>query len=175
MPTIPTFTPTTWVEGAAPGISAAQLQRIDDQVDALTDGFGGVAAIQVATAQSVDDDTNTIISFSTELHDDWNNTGTNPIDIPGAGVYMAVANIRWDGASGGIIRRVRIETVGVIKAEEEREPRGVFSFTMNVTWVGFLTAFDDLRVNVYQDSGGAINVQPGALSTFSIARLGVPA
>ncbi len=36
---VPTYTPTTWVPDAAPGISAAQLQRIDDQVDALTTEF----------------------------------------------------------------------------------------------------------------------------------------
>ncbi len=43
---VPSFTEETWVEGAAPGISAAQLQRMDDQIKALTDEFnlhnGGV-------------------------------------------------------------------------------------------------------------------------------------
>ncbi len=34
---VPAYTPETWVEGAAPGISAAELQRIDDQVEALSD------------------------------------------------------------------------------------------------------------------------------------------
>ncbi len=36
---VPAFTEETWVEGAAPGIAAAQLQRIDDQIKALTDEF----------------------------------------------------------------------------------------------------------------------------------------
>ncbi len=36
---VPAYTEETWVEGAAPGIAAAQLQRIDDQIRALTDQF----------------------------------------------------------------------------------------------------------------------------------------
>ena len=35
MATLGNFTPTTWVSGSAPGISAAQLQRIEDQVELL--------------------------------------------------------------------------------------------------------------------------------------------
>ncbi len=36
---VPTYAEETWVPDAAPGISAAQLQRIDDQIRALTDEF----------------------------------------------------------------------------------------------------------------------------------------
>lgn len=41
MADVPAYTPTTWNPDAAPGISAAQLQRIDDQVDALSTEFNG--------------------------------------------------------------------------------------------------------------------------------------
>ena len=34
----PAFSPTTWVNGAAPGISAAKLQAYDDVLDALMNG-----------------------------------------------------------------------------------------------------------------------------------------
>ena len=36
---VPAYTEETWVEGAAPGIAAAQLQRMDDQIKALTVEF----------------------------------------------------------------------------------------------------------------------------------------
>ena len=36
---VPVYAEETWVPDAAPGISAAQLQRIDDQIRALTDEF----------------------------------------------------------------------------------------------------------------------------------------
>ncbi len=36
---VPAYTETTWNEGAAPGISAAELQRMDDQIKALSDEF----------------------------------------------------------------------------------------------------------------------------------------
>ena len=43
---VPTFVKTTWVPDAAPGISAAELQRLDDQADHLSIEFnlhnGGV-------------------------------------------------------------------------------------------------------------------------------------
>jgi hypothetical protein len=35
MATLGSFNPTTWVSGSAPGISAAQLQRLEDQIDLL--------------------------------------------------------------------------------------------------------------------------------------------
>ncbi len=45
---VPAYTPTTWNPDAAPGISAAELQRMDDQVDDLSTQFnihnGGLAA-----------------------------------------------------------------------------------------------------------------------------------
>ena len=41
MPDVPAYTPTTWNPDAAPGISAAELQRIDDQVDGLTTEYNG--------------------------------------------------------------------------------------------------------------------------------------
>lgn len=44
---VPAYSEETWVPDSAPGISAAQLQRVDDQVKALTDEFnqhnGGLA------------------------------------------------------------------------------------------------------------------------------------
>ena len=36
---VPDYTTTTWNPDAAPGISAAELQRLDDQIKALTDEF----------------------------------------------------------------------------------------------------------------------------------------
>ncbi len=45
MPDLPTFFSEAWVEGAAPGIAAAQLQRIDDQVEALSAQFGSFVAL----------------------------------------------------------------------------------------------------------------------------------
>ena len=46
---VPAYTATTWNPDAAPGISAAELQRIDDQVNALSTEFnihnGGVSVL----------------------------------------------------------------------------------------------------------------------------------
>jgi hypothetical protein len=54
---VPGYTPTTWVEGSAPGISAAQLKRIDDQVDDLSTEFnihnGGIALDDHGLATSI--------------------------------------------------------------------------------------------------------------------------
>ena len=47
MATRGSFAPTTWNSGAAPGISAAELQRIEDQIDALDEAWTDYASIDV--------------------------------------------------------------------------------------------------------------------------------
>lgn len=55
MATRGSFSPTTWNNGAAPGISAAELQRIEDQIDALDEAWTDAASL---TVQTIGTDTN---------------------------------------------------------------------------------------------------------------------
>lgn len=176
MPTIPAFTPTTWVEGAAPGIAAAELNRIDTQVDKLTDGFGGSVELQMAVNDSITNNTFKTLTFGTELRDDWGNTGTNRIDIPGAGIYIAQAMVQWAGDNNGV-RAVHIETTAgspLRKAELIVNSVQGFGFVMQCVFVGFLDGVDDLRVRGFQNSGGSLDVIASSSSRFTVVRLGAP-
>ena len=87
---VPAYAEETWVPDAAPGISAAQLQRIDDQIRALTDEFnihnGGDSVLDHPVA------TTGVIGFM---------SGGDKLKADGIGVAHAASNDH-PVATGGV-------------------------------------------------------------------------
>lgn len=133
----------------------------------ITDGVG-VSAVRVsrAAATSIPDSTWTAVSFSAEVYDygGWYSSGTNIVvpagAIPSGYTTIAVAAIPFGAsfaANATGYRGVRVSLNGS-SAESTTQP-GFASDTAVMTASGliFCAAADIITLEVYQNSGGALN------------------
>lgn len=123
-----------------------------------------------STTQSINSGTHTSLVFDT---DDFDNgachdvaVNTNRLTVPASqgGVYLIVASCEFAGAAGGV-RSIRIRKNGatvispMIWAQELNE--STIGNGMLVSVFASLSAADYVEVQVFQDTGGAINVIAG--------------
>lgn len=204
---VPAYTDTTWVEGAAPGIAAAQLNRIDDQVKALSDEFNvhnggvllsdhpvatpsvrgfmssadktklngsfGLVRVRRAALVTILDTTLTTLVWDVEDRDDWGGHPTNEDEIndDAAGIYIAEFNVVWVQNSTGI-RQVQIQHGGVVKAVDRDTTTIGDTHAHQVTLLVHSDGSEQFFAQVFQTSGGSLDIQADQATHFSVAKLG---
>ncbi len=91
---VPAYTEETWVEGAAPGIAAAQLQRLDDQIKALTDEFnihngGATATDHGVSTPSIPGFHSAFDKNAWDAHEGGTSIGHHPVATPSVRGFMS--------------------------------------------------------------------------------------
>lgn len=120
--------------------------------------------VQTSGTQSVPDSTMTTVIFDSVDHDnrDRYNSTTGVYTIPKTSKYDVIANIRFASSSAGL----RIIVLYANSSEIGRvvvQPVAGLSMDIQCTnVVKKLNSGDTIFVNVYQTSGGALDVQTGA-------------
>jgi hypothetical protein len=128
-----------------------------------------------AAAQSIADNTATVITLDTEIFDTdtIHDTVTNNsrLTCKTAGNYTIVATIRWGNQNNGQRRTEILKNGSVVLAEAESQAPGSGNGTVRQT----VSAIEDLAVNDYveirvlQDRGGATDVEAAGSRTPSLA------
>lgn len=147
-------------------------------------GGGGTptgAAYFLASTQSIPDSTQTVVNFDTHGTSSfdtgsYHGAGSGKFTVPATGLYVVTAAVQWDTGSAGarevafIVNgaatpRIALATSAAVGNNEAICTSAVLS----------LTAADTVQLQVYQSSGGALNVLATEHATyFSIARLTSP-
>lgn len=149
-------------------VSANETKKI--LIGAILAGLAqqGYCSVYKSATQSIPDSTWTELTFDTEAFDtnSMHSTSSNTGRINGryAGVYICIANVKFasDGAGTGV-RGIRIKLNGTVVAESSEEQVGTGDIFLNMsTTVNMTTgASDYVTLEVYQTSGGALNVGSG--------------
>ncbi len=178
---IPAYTPTTWNPDAAPGISAAQLQRNEDQIDAITtllNRHHGIVNLRKGGNDSVPNTTLAVQTWDVEDDDDWggHGVGSSNVDVEDPGVYAVSATIEWaSNATGYREMRIELTTGGATWAMSRVPPLSGIATIQTCSGLGFLAAATALRIRVFQNSGVALDILGGGntvATKFSVARIG---
>ena len=145
----------------------------------LANGFGVSARAYNSAAISVPNNTLTDLTFNSEywdtdtIHNTSSNTGR--MTIVHGGTYMIVGQVEWAAAAGGR-RQILIVLNGattIAVAENDNVPAGAVNLQQTVATVYQLVAGDYVTLRVFQNSGGALNVNAQAnwSPELSIARI----
>lgn len=174
----PTYTaPVEWVDGQL--VTAADFNTYFSNVllflyKSVVARVYNNAALSIATA------TNTILTFNSERFDPSGmhstSVNTSRITISEAGVYSLAAGVRFAANATGE-RLVNILLNGTTIIAQARTPANAVvsaATSIGVSTLYALVAGDYVEVQVYQSSGGNLNVEvSGSFSPeFSIARVG---
>lgn len=117
-------------------------------------------------AQSIPNTTWTTVALNSELKDTDtmhdNVTNNDRISAPVAGIYLAFASIEWPAGGAGVVRRVKIRWRDVPGATFYdlvlAELSSSAATPMNVAMPVHLKANDYIQMQVYQNTGGALNL-----------------
>lgn len=127
---------------------------------------------------SIANATNTALTFDTERYDTdalhSTTTNTNRLTAPAAGKYLITGHVEW-GASATGQRYINVRFNGTtVIAQQHVINLNNTVFSQSIATIYSLAANDFVELVVFQDSGGALNVQANsALSPeFTIAFLG---
>lgn len=121
--------------------------------------------------------TNTILSFDTEVNDDgdlFSGAASDRITIVQTGWYIISAGVRWQANTTGI-REIRILIGGVFTLVRRNEAASTTGdLTQNIFTIIKLVASDIVQLRVLQTSGGDLDIDGGlAYSPYlSVARVG---
>ncbi len=138
--------------------------------------------VQKSTEQSIASAVWRSMSWNTEVWDTdtmWSSTAATRLDVNTAGKYLVSASIGWAASTAGVERHVGIavggsSTAAPAYAKQSMEADvGTIVRRMTVTDIIRLTSTQYIRIQVYQDSGGALNVQHDTVDIASAAVLWV--
>ncbi len=126
---------------------------------------GPCCLIRNSANLSINNATDTVVTMDTELFDvgglHSTVTNTSRVTIPsgGDGTYLIVAQLQFAANTTGQ-RALHIRKNGTTRIGSERQNMTVASTTCTLSLLMFekLVATDYIEVEVYQDSGGALNV-----------------
>lgn len=154
------------------------LEKIDEQfkiiyksISDLTNAFNGIAAegcrVYRDSNQSIPNNTLTAITFNKERYDPFQmhsiNTNTGRIVLPKNGRYIVGACIEFDGhATGNRQVSIRLNGATVICKVTHEPCAGNIDDVLNLNCVYEFRPSDYIEVMVFQNSGGALNVQSTA-------------
>jgi hypothetical protein len=171
----------TWTTGDT--VSASDLNTyLRDNVDYVKAAVDGVAftgcKLSRSTSQSINDTTNTLISYNTETFDygGWFGGSGTTVTVPAGAIpsgyttiaLMVVAHTRWTSNSTGW-RRLQVLKNG--SQEDGTSVSAVNGDTTDETVTSFLTAVagDTITCQVYQTSGGALTCDENRLTVVRYA------
>jgi hypothetical protein len=144
-----------------------------------TSAVGNTKAVKTTFpgTQSLPSGSPTNISFTSESLDTANlhDNATNPelLTAPAAGVYLITGDIQLAGSGSGTTRTLCIvgNLTSVADACVREAPSSAFNHRMSVTTIGVMGIGDSVRLNAFQDSGGALNLTGDGISEFSMVRI----
>jgi len=112
-----------------------------------------VIAHKNGTAQTINDDTQTIITFGTEIVDRLGNWSTDTFTAPVAGIYLAVLCVTFESSSGDqMYNYILVNDVAVRQHFQLAGSAGAEFFI--TTAVLNLAANDTVKFRAYQDNAG---------------------
>lgn len=152
---------------------------VDNSISAIPNPVAGVQRVRAfrTSNQSISNNTETPVQFDNEsydtntMHD--NVTNNTRITFTTAGIYSVSGNVVWAAAAGGR-RNITIKLNGTTYLVQQELPLSSTndasgSFSLQHSFI----AGDYIEVNVYQSSGGAINLNaagsPCYVSAFRVA------
>lgn len=133
--------------------------------------YRGCRAFRVTTDQAISDTTNTLIEFNGETFNitGFHSTTVNPsrMTIPDGydGTYRVATLIRWE-VDGTGYRTVRLLKNGVAITEAVHDADGTYATVMGISDTQTLEAGDYIEVQVYQTSGGSLDVLLNTAYTY---------
>lgn len=139
--------------------------------------YRGCRIYRGTTDQAISDSANTLMAWTHTTHDITAlhsvSVNNSRITIPSGydGTYRIHAQIRWEADATGL-RTVRLLKNGSTIAEVTHDAETAVT-VMSIADTQTLVAGDYIEVQVYQDSGGSLDVLLGsALTYFNIDLLG---
>lgn len=84
-------------------------------------------------------------------------SNTDRFTVPRPGKYLVMGEVYWAANATGF-RAMRVTVGGTQKSEDYRINLVATAFTMNHAWQVNCAANDIIRIEVYQNSGGALNI-----------------
>ena len=129
------------------------------------------------TNQSIPNATNTAIIWDEITEGVGGMTpaaGGTVVTIQQAGFYLMAAHVSFAGSTGGSVRRMSIVRSGPYMPTVQDLPQGASMGAMSCSAMMTLAAGATIGVNVYHDSGAALNVAPtwnAAAAMLEVARI----
>lgn len=133
------------------------------------------------TAQAIVTATLTDVGFDAEdfdtgaMHDNSTNNERLTIPTDGAGVYLFTANIEWASNATGRRQLTILHNVDGLIARTKMVPTTSFDTSQQASVIYEMAAAEFVTAEVFQDSGGNLDVNPGGLvdasCTLSATRL----
>jgi hypothetical protein len=153
----------------AKGVSQA-VRQDGDSVYAVgaavkPDGSAPCARVFNSTDLAIPNTTHTILAFDSERYDTdtihSTSSNTSRLTCVTPGVYAISAHVSFAPSAAGTLRAVHIRLNGATFIAVNYDPPvgGGFSTNVSVSTQYRLAAGDYVEVDVYQDSGGSLNVQ----------------
>jgi len=123
------------------------------------DSFQAGCKVYRTSAQSIPNIITTAVAWDSE---DWDpngmHTGSGSTVTPGvAGKYLVTANFEWAANSLGY-RYAQLKQSSTVVAVERESPLVTAVTNMTLTTIMDLSASDTVELDVFQNSGGALNI-----------------
>lgn len=117
-----------------------------------------------STTISIANITWTDVTFDTEGANGWDSgtihsvsTNTQNFTCPVAGKYLCFCEVYWASNATGF-RAIRVNHAGAQISEQYAINLVATAFTMQHVWVANAAASDVIKFQVYQNSGGSLNI-----------------
>lgn len=126
-------------------------------------------AASKGTTQSLPSGTFTTVLFDTEEFDvgsDYN-TSTGKFVVPVTGYYLLTAGVQLDSLTDGTRGITKLMVGATEIARQVLHASHTQNLTPSVSTIAYLTASDEVTVEAYQITGGAINISTLGGSRFS--------
>ena len=163
----------TWISLSGISFTAS------DAPTSITGGGGDVGASATrATTQSIPHNAGTKVSFSATAFDTssfWASGSPTRLTVPvgQAGKYLAIATVDWDNASTSGVRALALQKNGAGKIVEVVDNASSAHMGQQVSQVIDLAAGDYIEAEVYQNSGGSLNLLVSAfLPVLTLVKMG---
>lgn len=158
---------------------ATLSEAIWDRMASCLDFLGGSSGAYSAyannsAAQSVNNNTNTVLSWNSEFYDTESmhstSSNTSRITVPVSGIYLAMGQVAFAANATGQ-RLARIISDGAVTWGASSVPANSGSYVTYVQVQALLnlSASSYIELQVYQDSGGALNANSD--SVLAVAKL----
>lgn len=152
-------TPSSKADGTL--ITAAHWnQDVVDNISYLYNADGALA-YNSATVE-ITHNTFTDVTFNSERYDNNSihdtSTNTDRLVAQEAGVYLIAGQIRWEAVAGTSLRWVALKVNGGTVAVQYRSAVNL-TIDMNISTLYKLAATDYVELEVWQNSGGTLDVQ----------------
>jgi hypothetical protein len=170
----------------APGIpfpcsasNGAMYNVIQSGSVGCTSAVGNTKVVKVTFAgtQSIPSGASTAVNFTQEdvdsaaLHD--NATNPHQLVASASGVYLVTGDVELAGSAAGTTRTLCIvgQAPGQAEACVREPPSSAFNHRMSVSTIALLAAGQFVTLQVFQNSGGALDVTGDGVTEFSMVRI----